>query len=801
MASAGPVPPAALPLRPVELPRTPYPATDEAAFAARVDRSSARDAAMESRHPPSQSAAPTYPPWQRPTTYSPAANSSEVETASLSNPQDRPTLYNRPRRLSNSSTATSTSSSYASRESFESRTRSSPWSSQTSVDSLVSSGARASQANYPWQRPGMIAKPAPRPPAPPGELFAALPGEVLELILEELKRLHLRPGSRSCATCWMRDCCSIAVSSRKWLKFARTALYEDIQIIGADGARMKKRYKLNYGARLILLRRTLRSLPHIAAVVRSLKVPAVPADATAEQYHDLVASVVMACPNLERLVGFYPSYRHDFSRLFHALSTRPRLKEMNWVIGPLSAQRQATKKASDAEAERLREPDAIDRQQCATFFGHHVNWSHLTTLTVHCLPGSSLGPDGLLADTLRNLPMLRDLHLSCIPADSFNDDSLLSLPPLKKLSLASLPGVTTGGLSCLATRPSSASMSTLTLVHMDVDSLPALARILSNLTSLTTFNIVQQRVPVMPAGECIWLFPYLASASLRRLHWDVIGEQPGTSLTDAILARSIAAGGFPLLRALRTPHDPDGLFQSLCRPCERVDHPSDRYRGGKRIDRLGTKGNTAGPRLDGNARVDTPVSVGSSGGPPTWTPPASPGFPPSPSSPGFPAQNADGPGGEQAQRNSDLLKARLAAQARVEAARLIPRYVLEVTDEDGVLVERYGIGAFAGTVESRIAYVLDPDEGATDEGGGLVGIEELLGDGGERVGLLGSPGKGKKDRSSSKKGGGAGDSEVNKAREGCTGRWNTYADAIVDKKDRERWWHTERGRWRPATLA
>jgi hypothetical protein len=58
----------------------------------------------------------------------------------------------------------------------------------------------------------------------PGGQFAALPGEVLELILDELKTLHLRPGSESCSTCWMRDLCAISIASRKWSKFARTFL-------------------------------------------------------------------------------------------------------------------------------------------------------------------------------------------------------------------------------------------------------------------------------------------------------------------------------------------------------------------------------------------------------------------------------------------------------------------------------------------------------------------------------------------------------------------------------------------------
>lgn len=52
----------------------------------------------------------------------------------------------------------------------------------------------------------------------------ALPGEVLEVILEMLKQLHLERGSESCATCWMRDVSNVALCSRKWYKAARLAL-------------------------------------------------------------------------------------------------------------------------------------------------------------------------------------------------------------------------------------------------------------------------------------------------------------------------------------------------------------------------------------------------------------------------------------------------------------------------------------------------------------------------------------------------------------------------------------------------
>lgn len=702
----------------------------------------------------------------------------------------RPSMENRSRR-SSSSTVASYNSALSSQESFEGRMRSSSWGSQTSFESAGSppqktlAAARLSYTNYQIQSSGQNVawRQTQRPPpikafrkrAKPGELFAALPGEVLELILEELKKLHFQPGSTSCATCWMRDCCAVALSARKWLKFARVSLYEDIQLTGAEGTVLKKRYKINHNARLVLLRRTLRNVPHIAAMVRSLKVPnMLPPGITLEDYHSLVASVIMACPNLERLAGFFPKYDHDFSRVFHALSTRQRLKAMNWIVDPSPYQRQQRIRPS-ANNNHIA-PGDLQPHQSRAFLDHHVNWSHLTHLTVHCRPGATLTPDMLLTNTVRRLPALQTLHLSNLPYTSFNDTNLLALPPLKHLTLSHLPGLTTAGLSSFATRNSTTSITSLTLLHINIDSLPALARIFSNLKSLQTFNLVQSYPPAMPPDEFIMLFPYLASPSLTKLHWDIPYLPTRASVADTILSRSISAHGFPALRTLRAPNDPEGVFQSLCRPRERVDEPADRYRYPRNSavnqshSRMGSRSSSFDRRTG-------------------RSPPASPGFAPHSDSIMF-----------LPRENSDLHSARLAAQGRLEAAKRFPRFFVNVVGVEGRVVEKHGVGAFMGTIESRISYCLMPDAGATDEGGGLVGMKELLADNGEEVTVMGAGKVKDRDRSRSRDRGGEADVGA-KVREGCSGKWNMRDVVAVDKKERERLWHTERGRWRGVVLS
>lgn len=142
-----------------------------------------------------------------------------MEPINYSDPDFR--MLNRPRKLSNSTISTG---SNVSKESLAISPRSSSWnSSVTSFDSMEFLNNRSEYIFH--GSSGSVSSRPYVPQAKPNEIFAALPGEVLELILDELKKLHLRPGSESCATCWMRDLCSISVSSRKWSKFARTSLY------------------------------------------------------------------------------------------------------------------------------------------------------------------------------------------------------------------------------------------------------------------------------------------------------------------------------------------------------------------------------------------------------------------------------------------------------------------------------------------------------------------------------------------------------------------------------------------------
>ncbi|KAH7329077.1 hypothetical protein B0I35DRAFT_35806 [Stachybotrys elegans] len=673
-----------------------------------------------------------------------------------------PFALNRPRRLSNNSTAT-TSTTRSSQSGF-SGSRTPSRGSMTSVESVdTNSSARQDRpgkpAGFAVTNPYYQPAAATAPVAAPAKILDVLPGEVIQLVLANLKDLHLNKASDSCATCYMRDLCSVSLSSRRAAKFAQAALYEDIQLVGPDSAAHQKRFKVVQGTRMLLLRRTLRASPQLARLVRRLKVPSfdMPANGVVpkgsmslDQYEDLVASLVMACPGLESLAGPVSTYQHGFKKIFHALSTRKNLLEMDWLIEAAPRQQQRSSQSPPPSH------DLHPSEQTA-FFELHVNWTSLTTLTIHCLPGATLNPTRLLKHTLRRLKSLQHLHLCNLSPSAFDDSTLLSLPPLQSLTLSHIRGISSEGLSAFATLPHSVHLRNLQLRHTPLASLPVLARLLSNLRSLTSFALVQAYAPTMPEADtfALWLMPYLASASMVRLHWDITSSISSATPADDILARSIAAKGFPKLRMLRAPNDPDGIFQSLCQPVFRVDLPQDRLRSSSFSISSASTGTASPSPIQRLKKTATDLSTTSTS-----------------SSNSAVSLNH----GARTLSCTNLSTARLAAQERLENAKHTPRFAINITDEDGSCVEAHEVAGFIGTVGSVIQYNLLPDAGSDDERGGLVDVKDLTPNDGPHLDLQGG------------------------ARAGCQGRWNMTDGDVADRQEDDSWWHTERARWHKMQL-
>ncbi|OAX84589.1 hypothetical protein ACJ72_01042 [Emergomyces africanus] len=427
--------------------------------------------------------------------------------------------------------------------------------------------------------------------------FKPLPPEVYDCILSHLQYSHLSPTGEGCLTCYMRDLYSLALTSRAWEKAVRAKLYNKIYIQGNDSPAQLKKYKWKRGSRLRLLRRSLRERKLLANAVFELRVPDLEVatggngkqNITVQEYRDLVASVVMVCPNLERLVGLSLPYHHEFDRLTHALSTRKKLKEHAWIIAEnpeISAR--LNKQTSDL----------LDSGQVFQFLNYHTSWSNLETLMVHSLDSGGVMGHGVFLRMFNFLPCLRHLTICGFHADDFTDRTLLFFPQLTSLRLENLPGLTGNGLGHYSTRPEARALQSLTLIELNISSLLIISKIFASLRKLERFSIVQTKtVPTLSDGGMVFQ-PLLASSVLKHLHWDVACPDTNGSLNDfhsfpplsslskyntanSHLAQSILNSGFPYLESLRAPHDMDplGALQAVCRPARngQIMVPADRY--------------------------------------------------------------------------------------------------------------------------------------------------------------------------------------------------------------------------------
>ncbi|KAL9598381.1 MAG: hypothetical protein Q9219_004543 [cf. Caloplaca sp. 3 TL-2023] len=341
--------------------------------------------------------------------------------------------------------------------------------------------------------------------------------------------------------------------------------YRRIHIVGNDSPLHAKKFKVKFGVRLKLLRRTLRERRILAQYVQEIKVPRLQPDVEVVDARnlDLVASLVMACPNLERLVGFHPVYSHNFDRLTHALSTRPKLQEHVWIIGENWAVTERSRKQLP--------PGLMDPEQADQFLHFHHLWASLSTLFLYAHKQGVLERD-IFVHALHRLPALEHLCISGFDTDDFDDVVLQSIPPLQSLRLQELEGVTFWGLSEFSRTKSGQSISQLSLINLDITYLSAISNLLLHLTRLRRFTLVQESSPEVPSGDLVFQ-PVIASSQLQYIHWNIL--LPGSANEN--LASSIRARGFPNLRILKAPSDHDGQLQMLCRPRAQIVLPSDKY--------------------------------------------------------------------------------------------------------------------------------------------------------------------------------------------------------------------------------
>ncbi|KAF2661261.1 hypothetical protein K491DRAFT_587839 [Lophiostoma macrostomum CBS 122681] len=592
-------------------------------------------------------------------------------------------------------------------------------------------------------------------------VFKKLPREVYDCIVEQLEQIHFRE-EQSCPSCYLRDLYHLSLTSRAWDRAATIKMYRKCWVLINEEHPKLPKQRVKGTSRLKLLRRTLRERPTIARYVRELHLSEFQtlyrdASIEREEIVNMVASLVMACPNLERLVDFHIPYAHTFDRLSSALSTRRNLKERVWLLGDDASAESEDEEEDPSNIYYHAASDPTER-----FLELNSEHSKLTTLVMNQAIGQATSPltFRFLIGTIRQLPSLRDLFISGFSASSFTNMTLNALPAnLRSLRLEDLPGVNDKGLQRFAQSSLVTSLKTLTLINMEIFSLTTLSDFLSpNTSDLRYFTISQQKAPILTSDADI---PNFQSEKLISIHWELRSQagpapvllptpstfqspqfpfsnsEPIPCLATSLLARNIETGLFPSLRRIRAPHDPQGLLQALCRPRASALLPSDTSlltsppRQSLALNPFVQPPIDADKRLSskyiyitsrpGTARTDSPMA--------------------SPVTTQFHRHFTSTSKASTSASVSQAIscppgQSRLQAQSRILHARKQPAILFKVEDPDGVLRINKCIYGFMGKLDSRIEYVVRPDwdrvqhhsdSDAEDDGGGLDGAGAGIG--------------------------------------------------------------------------
>jgi hypothetical protein len=519
--------------------------------------------------------------------------------------------------------------------------------------------------------------------------------------------------------------------------------------------------KIRGASRLKLLRRTLRKRRVNASMVRELHMPdfhTLYHNATIEREEivNLVASLVMACPNLERLVGFHIPYTHSFDRLSHALSTRTELRERLWYFAD-----------DDLEVEDKEEDDPIQGYYHAAcdptehFLHLNSKQASMTTLVLH--QEEAQAADKLtfraIIGTLRQFPMLRHLALSGLSSTSFSNIALNALPPcLQSLRLEDLPGINDKGLQRFATSSSAITLESITLVNLEINQIETISAFLSlRLAQIKRFTLTQHKAPTLPPGEDT---PIFQSSVLDYIHWEFrsqagppptllspfnvstqssfpfVTDEPIPCLATSILAHSIIEGHFPSLRTIRAPHDPQGILQALCKPLAtgllpadasifttlprlarslRPGHEVRKDHTNRRQDLIPMFQSPPSTRMSLYSQSDDASTLSlkeflTTTAPNTRTDSVI-------SSPQIACSVSVSHEGDLYKRPIETplvttltpMRSRLAAQSRILAARRRTQMEFKVTDPTGETCVDTAIRGFLGDLRSQITYVLRPD--------------------------------------------------------------------------------------------
>src|SRR6201996_7661865 len=281
--------------------------------------------------------------------------------------------------------------------------------------------------------------------------------------------------------------------------------------------------KMPFLTKVKKLRKTLRDQPQLAGFVHEIHASGTQSLYLQSSQHDReiiisnLASLVMACPNLQRFTGLQIHFDHEYDRLTHALSTRRKLKERVWMLKGIvdGWDGEGNYKTN---ARPVRRDGSIDNGD--VFLSHHLNWQSLETLMLFGQDSGNLDYRAFVG-TFRALPSLKKLLISGFNKSQFNDRTMAALPlNLHSLRLQDLPGVTEKGLYRFIDSSVVISLRSLSLINLDLKSARHLSRLFSFSPFLKRFTLTQSMSPDIDPARPLPK-PIYQSSSLEFLHWDI----------------------------------------------------------------------------------------------------------------------------------------------------------------------------------------------------------------------------------------------------------------------------------------
>ncbi|KAF2210642.1 hypothetical protein CERZMDRAFT_45065 [Cercospora zeae-maydis SCOH1-5] len=413
----------------------------------------------------------------------------------------------------------------------------------------------------------------------PRRAFGELPREIYQCVLDNLEAVHTQQDTMDVLSL-RKDLRSLCLVDKKWQSIAREHLFRELWLPNSKAVVKKRFSAFSAKSKLKVLVETLRKASGLGFLVHHIRVGAelaeqLDAEAFApfrkDSALDCLQLIIRDCYNLEEVSGFVLPATESTTPVLEALASRKRLKSHAWSL------------------DSTRALPGLEH-----FIFCHDDWVNLETLAIAADPGVDLGI-GTISAILHRLPSLKHLAVFGLHRSDFHNTSLLTLPPVKSLRLECLSGLTDEGIEQLSFSRLAFSLERLTLVGLELVSLQTIQTLLSHLTRLKRFAILQESSPEPPMGIFTTNHSMsLSSPSLRHLHWDCL--TPGTSLS--WLAESIAENRFPRLISIKVPCDYDGALQELCRPIYRErlstadleylsEHTSsDRYERNLRVSQI-----------------------------------------------------------------------------------------------------------------------------------------------------------------------------------------------------------------------